>query len=64
MLEEKLPTLLTVKEAANFLHVSPQTIRRWVKERLLNAVRHKKEFRIKFDSSFKSFLHGEGFSSK
>jgi excisionase family DNA binding protein len=64
MIDEKLPTLLTVKEAAKILNVSPQTIRRWAKARLINAVRLKKVFRIKLDSLFKSFVHGEDFSQK
>ena len=41
MSEPKLPNRLTVKEAAELLHVSTRTIQRYVKERLLNAVRLK-----------------------
>ena len=63
MSEPKLPNRLTVKEAADFLHVSPRTIRRYIKERLLNAVRLKYAYRIKVDSLFQSFL-GEKLSSK
>jgi excisionase family DNA binding protein len=64
MHEAKLPKLLTVKQAAELLHVSPQTIRRWAGERFVNAVRLKKEYRIKFDSVLKSLLHGENFPTK
>jgi len=63
MSEQKLPNRLTVKEAADFLHVSPRTIRRYIKERLLNAVRLKYAYRIKVDTLFQSFL-GEKLSSK
>jgi len=63
MSETKLPNRLTVKEAAEFLHVSPRTIRRYIKERLLNAVRLKYAYRIKVDTLFQSFL-GEKLSSK
>ena len=34
--------LLTVKEAAEMLNTTPQTIRRWAKERFINAVRLKR----------------------
>ena len=34
--------LLTVKEVAEMLNTTPQTIRRWAKERFINAVRLKK----------------------
>ena len=63
MPETKLPNRLTVKEAADFLHVSPRTIRRYIKERLLNAVRLKYAYRIKVDTLFQSFM-GEKLSSK
>ena len=63
MPDKKLPNRLTVAEAADLLHVSPRTIRRYVKERLLNAVRLKYAYRIKVDILFQSFL-GEKFSSK
>ena len=63
MHESKLPHRLTVKEAAELLHVSTRTIHRYIKERLLTAVRLKHAYRIKVDSLFQSFL-GEGFSSK
>jgi len=59
----ELPNRLTVKEAAELLHVSTRTIHRYIKERLLNAVRLKHAYRIKVDSLFKSFL-GETFSSQ
>ena len=63
MNETKLPNRLTVKEAAELLHVSTRTIHRYIKERLLNAVRLKHAYRIKVDTLFKSFL-GDTFSSK
>ena len=63
MSEQKLPNRLTVKEAADFLHVSPRTIRRYIKERLLNAVRLKYAYRIKVDTLFQSFL-GDKFSAR
>jgi len=63
MSEIKLPHRLTVKEAAELLHVSPRTIHRYIKERLLNAVRLKHAYRIKVDVLFKSFL-ADNFSSK
>jgi excisionase family DNA binding protein len=63
MSETKLPNRLTVKEAAEFLHVSPRTIRRYIKERLLNAIRLKYAYRIEVDTLFQSFM-GEKLSSK
>jgi excisionase family DNA binding protein len=63
MTETKLPNRLTVKEAAALLHVSTRTIQRYIKERLLNAVRLKYAYRIKVDALFNSFL-GDTFSSK
>ncbi|MCL2709393.1 MAG: helix-turn-helix domain-containing protein [Planctomycetaceae bacterium] len=63
MSESQLPHRLTVKEAAELLHVSPRTIHRYIKERLINAVRLKHAYRIKVDSLFKSFL-GETFLPK
>ncbi len=39
--------LLTVKETALYLSLSDQTIRRWINEGKLNAVKIGKEFRIK-----------------
>jgi len=63
MNETKLPHRLTVKEAAELQHVSPRTIHRYIKERLLNAVRLKHAYRIKVDAFFKSFL-ADNFSSK
>jgi len=41
----KLPNRLTVKEAAMLLRVSTRTIHRYIKERLLNAVRLKHAYR-------------------
>ena len=63
MSETKLPHRLTVKEAAELLHVSTRTIHRYIKERLLNAVRLKHAYRIKVDALFKSFL-SDTFPSK
>jgi excisionase family DNA binding protein len=63
MPETKLPNRLSVKEAAELLHVSTRTLHRYIKERLLNAVRLKYAYRIQVDALFKSFL-GDNFSSK
>jgi len=63
MPETKFPTLMTVKEVAELLHVSPRTIQRYIGERLLNAVRLKHAYRIKVDALLKSFL-GDTFSVK
>jgi len=63
MPDKILPNRLTVKEAAVLLHVSTRTIHRYIKERLLNAVRLKHAYRIQVDALFQSFL-GEKFSSK
>ena len=60
----KTSELLTVKEAAEMLHTTPQTIRRWAKEHFINAVRLKKEYRIKLDALFRSLLGGENFPAK
>jgi len=37
---------MTVKEAAEYLHVSTQTVRRWARDNLLKSVRVGKEYRI------------------
>ena len=50
MQEAELPALMTVKEAAEYLRVSPQTIRRWAEENLLDYVRLGYEYRIVRDS--------------
>ena len=50
MQEATRPALMTVKEAAEYLHVSTQTIRRWAEENLLDYVRIGKEYRIVKDS--------------
>jgi excisionase family DNA binding protein len=42
--EEKL---LTVRETANYLQLTDQTIRRWINTGKLNAVKIGKEFRIR-----------------
>ena len=34
-----LEELLTIKQAAKILHVSPQTLRRWDDKRILKAIR-------------------------
>ena len=41
---------MTVKEAAEYLHVSTQTVRRWARENLLQYVRFGKDYRIVRDS--------------
>jgi MerR family copper efflux transcriptional regulator len=38
--EEKLDDFLTVKEAAEFLGVSPSTLRNWDRSGKLEAIRH------------------------
>ena len=48
--QTKLPALMTVKEAAEYLHTSVWTIRRWAKENVLPYVRIGKEYRIVRDS--------------
>jgi excisionase family DNA binding protein len=63
MPEPKFPHRLTVKEAAELLHVSTRTIHRYIKERLLTAVRLKHAYRINVDALFKSLL-GETFFPK
>jgi len=45
-----LSALMTVKEAAEYLHVSTQTVRRWARDDLLRYVRLGKEYRIVRDS--------------
>jgi excisionase family DNA binding protein len=50
MSEKQLSALMTVKEAAEYLHVSTQTVRRWAKDNLLAYVRLGKEYRIVKDS--------------
>ena len=50
MQEAEQHTLMTVKEAAEYLRVSPQTIRRWAEENLLDYVRLGYEYRIVRDS--------------
>jgi len=59
MQKTELPNRLTVKEAAELLHVSTRTIHRYINERLLSAVRLKRAYRIKVDALFKSFLGNE-----
>jgi excisionase family DNA binding protein len=63
MSEKKSPALMTVKEVAELLHVSPRTIQRYISERLINAVRLKHAYRIKVDALLKSFL-GDTFSAR
>jgi excisionase family DNA binding protein len=50
MQDTKLPALMTVKEAADYLKVSPMTIRRWLDANLLDFVRIGREYRIVQDS--------------
>ena len=42
MSAKKLPNCLTVKEAAELLHVSIRTIHRYIQERFITAVRLKR----------------------
>ena len=48
--EATQPALMTVKEAAEYLHVSERTIRRWANENLLDFIRIGYEYRIVADS--------------
>jgi len=50
MSNPQLSALMTVKAAADYLHVSTQTVRRWAREDLLKYVRLGKEYRIVRDS--------------
>jgi len=63
MTDKKYPALMTVKEVAELLHVSPRTIQRYISEHLLNAVRLKHTYRIKVDALLKSIL-GDNFSAQ
>jgi excisionase family DNA binding protein len=45
-----LSALMTVKEAAEYLHMSTQTVRRWARDDILKYVRLGKEYRIVRDS--------------
>ena len=63
MQDAKLPDLMTVKEAAEYLSVSPQTIRNLANDDLIDYVRVGQEFRIVkdtlLDSLRKSYLSEE-----
>jgi len=50
MQDANLPALMTVKEAAEYLHVSTRTIRRWLNENFLDYIRIGREYRIVRDS--------------
>jgi len=50
MTDKHLPELMTVKEAADYLQVSKGTIRRWIKEKLIKAVRIGRDYRIQRNS--------------
>jgi len=50
MSKPELSVLMTVKEVAEYLRVSTQTVRRWARERHLEHVRVGKEYRIVRDS--------------
>ena len=50
MSKPQLSALMTVKEAAEYLHVSTQTVRRWARDDLLKYVRLGKDYRIVRDS--------------
>jgi excisionase family DNA binding protein len=52
---------MTVQEAADYLRVSTQTIRRWAEESLLDYVRIGKEYRIVKDSLPNFPTQGENF---
>jgi excisionase family DNA binding protein len=59
--ETQLPALMTVKEAAEYLHISVWTIRRWAKDNVLKHVRIGKEYRIVRDSLPKSPIPEKNF---
>ena len=50
MSNPELSALMTVKEVAEYLQISTQTVRRWAKENHLQCVRLGKEYRIVRDS--------------
>jgi len=50
MSKPQLSALMTVKEVAEYLHVSPQTVRRWARDDLLKYVRVGNDYRIVRDS--------------
>jgi len=53
MIELKLPELMTVKEAAKYMHVSTKTVIRWIEAGLLDYIRIGKEYRILKNSLLK-----------
>ena len=56
------PKFLTVKQAADILHVSEDTIRRWVNEKLINGIHIGRTYRIVQDSLLKSPPEDKNFS--
>ena len=50
MQDAKLPELMTVKQAAEYLSVTPQTIRNLANDNLIDCVRVGQEFRIVKDT--------------
>jgi len=50
MHEAELPALMTVKEAAEYLNVTPQTIRNLANDNLIDYIRIGREYRIVKDS--------------
>ena len=61
MQDAKLPELLTVKQVAEYLKVSTQTIRRWIQADVLPCVRIGKEYRIKRNSLAQSLTREKNF---
>ena len=58
MQDATLPKFLTVKQVAESLNVTPQTVRTLIREGLLNSIRLGKEYRIYPDSVVQSFDRG------
>ena len=63
MNKEELPKLITVKEAAEYLSVTPQTVRNLAKDNLIDYILVGNEYRIVrdtlFDSLQKAYLSSE-----
>jgi excisionase family DNA binding protein len=53
-MQEALPEIMTVKEAADYLKVSPQTIRNLADENLIDYIRVGIQYRIVRDSLIES----------
>ena len=56
MTDKHLPELMTVKEAAEYMRVSTQTIRRWANDNFIQYVRLGHEYRIICESLPKSTI--------